>query len=463
MLGNILPRRKRSEGQAAHSAHPVLASYHRDMLTPRVRRRLKIGLFIASVILGFLFSVLPNDSKAMLTVPLFVMAAFVLWLLPETGRAPTRFLARMFFCYLVGLALWPFYLAVQIPGMPLIEVRRAFLLLSVLGLLTCLSVSEKFRGEMKDIMSTMPLFFKIFLAFVLVQALSLAAPLVRSDATMAFVRNQLQWTAIIFISMYVFSKPGRVQMFANMVRVLAVILAVESMFELQNQQVLWAGHIPSFLQVSDPAMKKLLESVYRSGDYRVKGPFSVSLTFAEFLCLTLPFFIQYMLFGRSVILRLVCVVCDILVIGAILATQARLGIVGMMVAHGIYFAIWSIRFWRTHKENVFGPAVALALPGMVALAGLALVFVKRFQGVYMGGGEEAASTLGRYGQAAAFPPVFIKRPLFGWGPSQGGGALGYRNQAGDVSIDSSLLSVPLDYGITGFVLYCAMYFFLLYT
>lgn len=463
MLGNILPRRKEIGERAASGIHPVLPFYHRDTLSRQARRRLTIAFFIASFIFGFFFAILPNESKAMLTVPLFVMAAFILWLLPETGRPPTRFLTAMFFSYFVAVVLWPFYLAVQIPGMPLIEIRRVFLLLSVLGLLTCLSVSEGFRAEMKSIMEALPLFFRIFLAFVVVQCLSLIAPITRGDATMAFVRNQLQWTAIIFISMYVFSRPGKVQIFANMVRFLAVILAIESIFELQNQQVLWAGHIPWFLEVSDPAMEKLLESVFRSGEYRVKGPFSVSLTFAEFLCLTLPFFIQYILFGRNKFLRIVCVVCDLLVINAILDTQARLGLVGLMVSHAIYFAIWSIWYWRTRKDDVFGPAVALALPVMVALIGAALVFVGRFRYIWLGGQEQAASTLGRYEQAAAFPAVFVKRALFGYGPSQGGRALGYTNPVGDLSIDSSLLSIPLDYGFFGFVLYCAMYIFALLT
>lgn len=464
MLGNILPRRKGIKTRVASVANPVLPFYYRDRLTPRARRWLTIAFFIASFVFGFFFSVLPNESKSMLAVPLFVLAAFILWLLPETGRAPTRFLTSMFFGYMVALALWPFYLAVQIPGMPLIEIRRGFLMLAVLALLISLSVSEKFKSEMKDIMSAQPVFFKIVVAFVIVQFLSLLAPLDRTAAVMTFVRNQLQWTAILFVSIYVLSKPGRVQLFANVVRVLAVILAVQSIFELNNQQVLWAGHIPAFLQVSDPAMVRLLESVYRAGEYRVKGPFSVSLTFAEFLCLTLPLFIQYLLFGRNIYLRLVCLVCDGLVIFAILATQARLGLVGMVVAHGIYFAIWSIRFWRTHKNNVFGPAFALGLPGTAALLGLAFAFIGRFRNMLTGGSaQEYGSTQGRFNQAAEFPSIFVKRPLFGYGPSQGGSALGYTNQAGEVSIDSSLLSIPLDYGITGFVLYCAMYFLLLYT
>jgi O-antigen ligase len=230
-----------------------------------------------------------------------------------------------------------------------------------------------------------------------------------------------------------------------------------ALFEYRNQGILWAKHIPSFLAVSDPAMERLLSPVFRDGDYRVTGTFSVSLCFAEFLSLTIPFFLQYLVNGRNKLHKIVVVVCDLLVINAILLTQARVGLVGIMVTHGIYGFIWSIRFWRTHKDSLFGPDAGPELS----------CGAHRFRTGYDFHWQAAADMDGRqlhcrkYPRAVSikqkFPSVFIHRPLFGYGPNQAGRALDFRNQAGEMSIDSSLLSIPLSYGAFGMICYYAMF------
>lgn len=461
MLGRLILKRRPGKQAAPAPESAVLARYHRPVLSPKGRRWLLIAFVFFNFVIGFFFSVLPDQSKAMMTIPLFVMAALIVWLLPETGKPPTNFLAKMFFCYFVALVLWPYYLAIQLPGAPLIEIRRTFLFLGILAMLVSVSVSTKFVREMKDIIGAEPVFFKILLGLVVAQTMSVIGANDVSSAFSAYMRIQLACTAALFITIYVLSKPGRVMYFANMVRVVAVILAIIALLEYENQGILWANHIPSFLRVDDPAMTNLLDSAFRAGDYRVVGTFSVPLCYAEFMALTLPFFLHYMLYGEKRGYKIILLVCDALVINAILLTQARVGIVGIMVTHGIYGFIWSIRFWRTHKDSLFGPALALTYPVGLVVFGLAMLFVGRLRGIWLGGATEGASTLGRYAQADAFPPVFIQKPLFGFGPSQGAKALNFRNPAGELSIDSGLLNIPLCYGAVGAVFYFGMFIFML--
>lgn len=461
MLRNTVLRWKWRRTAPAPISYPVLADYHRSTLTPKGQRRWIIAFFLINFVLGFWFSLLPIDMKPLVTSPLFVMAAFIVWLLPETGRPPTTMMTKMFFAYFIALILWPYYLAIQIPGAPLIEIRRAFLFLSVFFFLVSLSVSHRFIGEMKQILAASPLFMKFFYGFILAQTFSLLGTQDPTGGTLSFVKNQLAWTGVFFIAVYVLSKPGQILRFSNLIRIVATILAIMALFEYRNQGILWAKHIPSFLAVSDPAMERLLSPVFRDGDYRVTGTFSVSLCFAEFLSLTIPFFLQYLVNGRNKLHKIVVVVCDLLVINAILLTQARVGLVGIMVTHGIYGFIWSIRFWRTHKDSLFGPMLALSYPAALTVFALAMIFIGRLRQTWMGDSSTAASTLGRLDQAKKFPSVFIHRPLFGYGPNQAGRALDFRNQAGEMSIDSSLLSIPLSYGAFGMICYYAMFITLL--
>lgn len=465
MWGKLLlkksSRSKANAAMAQSAPRPVLDNYYRSALSTKGRRRLLAGFVFLNFILGFFFAVLPDHSKAMLTIPLFVMAALIVWLLPETGKPPTAFLAKMFFGYFVALVLWPYYLAVQLPGAPLIEIRRGLLFLGILTTLVSISVSSKFIKEMKEIMAAEPTFFKILMGLVVAQSLSVFGSDDVSAAFSAYVRIQLACTVMLFMAIYVLSKPGRVSFFANMIRTVAVILAIVAILEYENQGILWAGHIPSFLSVDDPAMTNLLDSAFRGGDYRVVGTFSVPLCFAEFMALTLPFFLHYILFGTNRLHKFILMICDALVINAILLTQARVGIVGIMVTHGIYGFIWSIRFWRTNKDSLFGPALALTYPVGLVIFGLAMLFVGRLRGIWLGGATEGASTLGRFAQAEKFPDVFVHRPLFGYGPSQGAKALNFRNPAGELSIDSGLLNIPLCYGAVGAAFYFGMFIFML--
>jgi O-antigen ligase len=56
------------------------------------------------------------------------------------------------------------------------------------------------------------------------------------------------------------------------------------------------------------------------------------------------------------------------------------------------------------------------------------------------------------------PPVILESPLFGHGPGRGAEALGFITPGGLVTIDTYVLSVVLDYGVIGFVLFFGMLF-----
>jgi hypothetical protein len=461
MLGDMVLKWKRRRTAPANISYAVLPDYHRDLLSPKARRRWIIAFFAANFVFGFLFALMPDSAKPMMASPILFLAALIVWMLPETGNPPARMMTRMFFAYFIALILWPYYLAIQIPGAPLIEIRRAFLFLSVFFFLVSLSVSHRFIQEMKAIISPYPLFMKFFYGFILAQLLSMIGTREPTGSALSMIKNQMAWTCVFFISAYILSKPGQILRFSNLIRIVATILAILALFEYRNQGILWAKHIPSFLTVSDPAMIRLLSPVFREGDYRVTGTFSVSLCFAEFMSLTLPFFLQYLVVGRNRLYKLIVVVCDVLVINAIILTQARVGIVGIMVTHGIYGFIWSIRFWRTRKDSLFGPMIALSYPAALTVFAMAMLFIGRLREMWMGGQSTYGSTEGRLAQAAKFPSVFIHRPLFGYGPAQGGRALDFRNQAGEMSIDSSLLSIPLNYGAFGFICYVGIFAYML--
>ncbi len=455
-------RRRRRARIIAARAVTTLPGYSANNYWKSRRRTIYIALAIFAFLYGFAFALLAPALLLPLLVPLIALFGLLIWVLPDGLRPPTQILVRTFFCYAVAIQLWPYYLAVQLPGMPLLEIRRLFMATALFAMLVSYSVSPEFRRQTQAIVNAWPLFFKLFLAFLFVQILSLVLATDHASAVQKFIRNQFSWTATLIITCYVLSRPGMTTLWASVIRTAAVILAFIAFFEFRNQQILWAKHIPSFLTVSDPAMVRLLEPVFREGEYRVTTTFSVSLAFAEFMALTLPLFLHYIFTGKNMKMRWLTGICHVLVVAAIVLTRARVGAVGIVIAHTAYILPWALRRWREDKSSLVAPAVVLAYPAMVAILVAVVLFVGRVRSFVLGDGSTTSSTVSRLEQAIQTVPVLLHRPLFGYGPSQGALALNFRNPAGELSIDSSILSVVLDYGVVGFTLYYAMLFAALY-
>ncbi|MCT2398387.1 O-antigen ligase family protein [Novosphingobium mangrovi (ex Huang et al. 2023)] len=435
----------------------TLSGYHPSESGLAAKFALKAAIVLVAAILGLAIGGLPLNRIVVPLLPLVVLTLLIIWILPENRNPPTRFMSFTFFAYFVAVVVWPYYLAIQLPGLPLIEIRRLFVALSILGFLICYSTSRAFRDELWRICRASSLEVKLLWAFVAFQALSVPFSVDVAGSIPTFVKNQLGWTAVFFIVAYVMSKPGNVDRFANIIRALAVFLVVLGYFEYRNQGLLWANHIPWFLKVSDPAMINLLDPMFREGEYRVTGPFSTSLSYSEFMAMAMPFFLHYIVEGRKLWLRAVALLCHALVFYGILLTQARVGIVGALAAHGVYFAAWTIRKWRLERTNIVAAALLFLMPVLLALSATAVLTVPRLRIMTLGGGAHAASTQGRVEQMKAAIPLIIKRPVIGYGPGEGAGVLGYRNPAGELSIDSYILAAALNYGLVGFLVMTAMF------
>lgn len=411
---------------------------------------------------GFAFAIFAPVFILQLSVPIVVLAALVVWLLPDGGSPPVKLMTFTFFAYFVSLQLWPYYLAVQFPGMPLVEPRRLFTALAVGAFLIGYSISEDFRGHIKMVVGTTPGLYRLYAGFLLCQILSLAATPAPGDAFSTLVNNQFRWTAILFIASYILAKPGMIKRWVQVLCITAVILSVIAFAEFRNQQILWANHIPWFLKVNDPAVIRLLTPNFRDGIYRATATFSVSLAFAEFMALTLPFFLHQIFEGKTLRLRWLAFIGNLMVVVAILMTRARVGMIGLVVGYSAYILFWSIRGWLANRSSIIWPAITFAYPVAMGALIAAVTFIGRVHALIFGSGSTNKSSEDRIRQALKTPGVLVHRPLFGFGPNQGGPALNYRNPAGELSIDSGVLAIVLDYGVIGFIFYYAILIYMIY-
>ena len=89
-------------------ATPVLPNYRRQRST--LERVFKHGSFLSFCVFlglfyGFFFTLFPPQMLVYLAVPILLLALLVIWALPDTDRAPTRLLAKLFFAFFAVMLL----------------------------------------------------------------------------------------------------------------------------------------------------------------------------------------------------------------------------------------------------------------------------------------------------------------------------------------------------------------------
>jgi hypothetical protein len=411
-------------------------------------------LAVGLLVYGFYYAITtPYLLKAFLA-PFVPLAAFTVWALPESGATPTRSLNRLYWAFFLGTMLWPNYLALALPGLPWISVVRLLGLPLAIVLLVRVSTSKEFVGDVGSVVKSIPALGTFMAVFVAIQVLSIFVSSQPLNSVEQVFDNQISWTAIFFVSCFVFRERGTVERWAAWFCISSVLICVMCLWEIKLQHVPWAGHLPSFFPVNDPSVQHTLAGSRRlgTGDYRIEGNQSTSLGLAEFLALATPFFLHFVAGDFKFRTRAMAALSLPFVFFMILETHARLGMVGFFLSILIYLSVWSYEQWRSSKSNILGPAIMAAYPVFFVVFVAASFFVQRLKTLVWGNGETAASNEGRMEQIRDGIPLILKRP-WGYGTGQGAEKLGFTDGAGTLTIDNYYLLVALDWGILGVIFY----------
>lgn len=446
------------------SDEPLLASYRHNGPGRITKAALYVLLPLASVIYGYYFFVTFPYMVVPLSVPLALVVGLMIWALPQGEYVPTSVLKPLLFAFTAALFLWPNYLAIAIPGLPWLTLLRILGLPTTLFLLVCASTSPALRGRIRDVLSVQPLAFKLLLAFIAVQIISIAFSADTSGSISKFTLAQTNWTAMFFLACYVFSVAGAAQAWLWTVWAIALVLCAIGIWEYRLGQIPWAGHIPSFLQVEDPTVKRILAGATRTaiGLYRVSSTTTHPLNFAEFLGLTMPLPIHFAMQRYPIYARLAAAASIPLILYVVFLTDSRLGLGACLLSPVLYVFFWAMSKWRKDRNGLVGPAIALSYPLIFAAFLAATVLIGRLRAEVWGNGSTQASTESRGDQWASGLAKLPGHPL-GHGIGQGGQALGFTNADGILTIDTYYLSLLLEYGYLGFIVYFALFLSVIWT
>jgi hypothetical protein len=436
---------------------PLRPGYRRP-LGPRQVTALFLLLFGVCFAYGLGFGLLAPARMMPFVAPVAILLALVVWVLPSGDYAPTKALEPLFIAFFVALVMWPNYLAIAFPSLPWVTLLRLIATPLIIVLLVCISVSPPFRKQLKEILTADKWIWRMAVGVAVIQTYSMVLSRDIGFSLNHWIIAQMNMTAILVLCALLSVRKGFPQLWVNLYLVMLFILCLDGMWEARLQHVPWAGHVPSFLKVDDPSVQRALAGAARaaSGIYRVQGTSTTSLGLSELLGLGVPFAMHLALERYKPWVRLTGLALIPLFIYVVILTDSRLGVVASLASVVFYLLFWALVQWRSRRTSLFGPALVLSFPAILGGVIAATFFIGRLRARVWGDGPQQASTEARKAQWALAWPKIIKNPV-GYGIGEGGATLGWTNLAGIQSIDSYYISIFLELGVLGFILYYGMF------
>lgn len=435
----------------------MLAPY-RDGGEPMRRRSNRFvmaAVVAASAAYGALFAASSDHINVVLIAPLVGLVGLAVWALPDGFfPAPTKTLRFLTLSALFALAVWPNYLAIAPPGLPWITLNRLLGLALLSSLLVCLSVSETFRKQLLGIFASSPLLWRALLAFGAIQIFSVIVSVNVPMSIDGLITVLVSWAAVYVASAFVFAEPGMAHRWTLVLWASVIVVGLISVGEYREGRILWAGHIPSLLRIEDPDVQRILAGVHREAlnQHRVQGTFTTPLGLSEFMALSLPFIVNFAIGKYSMVMRIAAAATLPVMVFAIIVTQSRLGMVGVGVSALMFVFFFGAQRLRRDGNDIVGRAILFSYPVLACLFVAASFFVGHIRHVVWGTGATADSTQARFGQWQAGIPKILARP-WGYGLGQGASSLNWTIASGLVTIDSYYLTLSMEYGVFGLLLY----------
>jgi len=419
-------------------------------------------LLLFCLIYGFAFAILAPYIVVPFAIPILIVLLLIIWAMPDAA-APTRTMSFFFFAFFIGMIIWPNYISIALPGLPWISIKRLTVFPLAILLLYSISVSHGFKKSLWSALKTAPAIWQAVAAVAVIETISIAFSDNLPFSLSKLVVAQTEWTAVFFVSCFIFLKPGVPTRWLFCIWGAALWICVLGIWEYRLGYVPWRDHIPGLFQIDDPAVQRALAGMQRSalGIHRVQSTFSTSLGLSEFLALTIPFVIHFVRPEFNWKLRFAALVSIPVFIFVIVLSQSRLGLVGAIVTLLASIFVWAFRRRAADKENPFWTGVLVAYPIIFTLIVSSTFFVGRIRARVWGNGPQQFSNQSRIEQYSLGIPKILTHP-WGYGIGKGNEALGFIDVNGSMTIDSYYLLIGLEYGILGFLLYYGLFLWAIY-
>jgi O-antigen ligase len=408
-----------------------------------------IGSLLTAVAIGLSTPFLLQGALEAYAVVLFGVVVIGVMAMPRKLTFNDRACWRIFLVSLGLFAIYPAYISIQISGLPWISPMRVALAMLLLTWLYALRASHEMQARISHCVRANRIFFILLGVFVATQALSIPTSRNPGMALQKFLLFQLYWTFPFFVVVSLANTRSRLQKLGALIIIYGAIQCAVGFLEARQERLIWLDYLPPGFGADSEVLTRIVQGTFRAEGYRVQGSFSVSLLYAEFLALVLPFALFAAIDSRSVPQRLFGLLTAMAILPAQYLSGSRLGMVGTITVFLTLTIFFVMRKWRQDRRGMLGPFLMMMSPFAFVAFAVFYISSPRLRAMTVGGGEHQASTDSRIEMWWMGIPRILERPLFGHGSGLGAETLGFTNPAGTLTIDSYWLSALLEFGVVG--------------
>jgi hypothetical protein len=418
-----------------------------------------MGLVFLAAFYGLMCTILPMQMIIVPMVPILVMIVLSLWLLPDTGGVQYAPIAKGMILFIGFNAMWPSYVALNAPGLPIITPTRVVLLGTLLIIAFNFATSAEMRSQVITTNNSMPAVRKMFWLFWLTTLVSLPFSNAVFFSISKFMNNQIYWTIPFVISAWLAAREGYTTRVVRTITVSVLIVALLALPEYRTQVPIWVPHLPSFLRIDPELLAQMAAGNARAGtmDYRLRGTFTGALYFAEFLAVTFPFVLHAWARQRNLPGFILLSGGVVLMAMVMFLTGSRSAMLALVMTPLTYAFLVAWRLRTQNPESLGASLAVYSYPLAAAAMASLVVFWRRLHVLVIGGGQHALSTNARETQWNMGWPKIASRPL-GHGVGRSGDTLGYYNPGADSpTVDSFYLTLLLDFGVFGIIFFMSIF------
>lgn len=419
-----------------------------------VTKIISFGFFIilASIVIGLGVALFPLGFLARFSIIAIVSAVlFFGWALQRDDQWGALPLLRWLLLLVVVLSvLWPRYLFVHKAGLPGVNPLTILTMVALFGCAFGVAYSRMFGREVLSIFQSggaaLMLFFAWFLWRVFASMLG-EEPVYSS---VELVKEIVYVGSFSIFGLVIAAwEPGP----RYLLRVLVgcgLIVSVIGVYEGFAQKNPFIGFISMDGDVAAPrALIAIAAEKLRDGAFRAQSTFDHPIVFAQFVAALVPLALFVAMHDSSRFWRLMAFVALPCALLAIAKSGSRSGYVSVATAFALVAFLWWL---RAILYGRFSKAVAIVLlPAMVGAAILAWFFLSEL--VVGRNQHEISSTSVRLLMLRDGIRALWESPLWGFGHGLSVVKAGVVNPMGLATIDNYLLSMAVDYGYVGLLLF----------
>jgi O-antigen ligase len=407
-------------------------------------------LSLIAAILGlFIVVALPLAIKVFIFLLLALYLANVA-LMPKRPQASALALKRVLLSSLCVLVFWPTYAVFTTSGLPSIDPRKVSLLLLLLTVTyTCLNFESTLTAMRKTLAKGG--WLTIFLAMFIVWRFgSVMASDNLERAFISFGWELLTFFLVFAATLIALRNPRDTQTALAVMTVCSAMVCLIAVIERFHGSNFISPLAPRNLEF-DAVQALALQAKIREGANRVQATFEHPMALAEFLVLMAPVAAFVAFRHKNRLIRLCGLLTLPLIATSVFFTQTRSAIIALacMVVFGII--LWMAKSLRS---KTWGFRTYLSLIGIAIVIAVVASTAGVASSLVAGRTEaEQQSSLERLEQIKRAQSVIEKAPLLGAGVSLGNDTIGFNAFRGTLYVDNYYLTLALDSGIPGAVLF----------